>query len=153
VPRQPRWRPRLPAGRAGGGARSRHPRTAGPSGAGAPARPGPPPRAGSRSGSASAARGRGSSAGAAAAPAPARPAAAPPDVPCSPPHVLVGRATHSQLCRPKKMIGSRSAELGDRRPAAAETGWMAAAETRVPDTTKALAEWEACMDGAAAGHG
>src|SRR4051794_14614043 len=82
-----------------------------------------------------------------------RPAAAPPDVPCSPPHVLVGRATHSQLCRPKKKIGSRSAELGDRRPAAAETGWMAAAETRVPDTTKALAEWEACMDGAAAGHG
>src|SRR4051812_16078252 len=52
-----------------------------------------------------------------------------------------------------KKIGSRSAELGDRRPAAAETGWMAAAETRVPDTTKALAEWEACMDGAAAGHG
>jgi hypothetical protein len=30
---------------------------------------------------------------------------------------------------------------------AVETGWMAAAETRVPDTTKALAEREASMDG------
>jgi hypothetical protein len=52
---------------------------------------------------------------------------------------------------PGKIIGSRSAELVE--PAAGETGWMAAAETRVPDTTKALAEREACMDGAAAGHG
>jgi hypothetical protein len=30
---------------------------------------------------------------------------------------------------------------------AVETGWMAAAETRTPDTTKALAEREASMDG------
>jgi hypothetical protein len=30
---------------------------------------------------------------------------------------------------------------------AVETGWMAAAETRVPDATKALAEREASMDG------
>ena len=30
---------------------------------------------------------------------------------------------------------------------AVETGWMAAAETRVPDVTKALAEREASMDG------
>jgi hypothetical protein len=29
---------------------------------------------------------------------------------------------------------------------AVETGWMAAAETRVPDATKALAEREASMD-------
>ena len=30
---------------------------------------------------------------------------------------------------------------------AVETGWMAAAETRMPDPTKALAEREASMDG------
>ena len=30
---------------------------------------------------------------------------------------------------------------------AVETGWMAAAETRTPDPTKALAEREASMDG------
>jgi hypothetical protein len=32
---------------------------------------------------------------------------------------------------------------------AVETGWMAAAETRTLDTTKALAEREASMDGKA----
>ena len=50
--------------------------------------------------------------------------------------------------QPVVMIGSRSAELieaGGLR--AVETGWMAAAETRVPDATKALAEREASMDG------
>ena len=30
---------------------------------------------------------------------------------------------------------------------AVETGWMAAAETRTPEATKALAEREASMDG------
>ena len=36
---------------------------------------------------------------------------------------------------------------------AVETGWMAAAETRVPDMTKALAEREASMDGKSGGSG
>jgi hypothetical protein len=33
------------------------------------------------------------------------------------------------------------------RPKAVETGWMAAAETRMPIATKTLAEREASMDG------
>src|SRR3954447_10469929 len=55
---------------------------------------------------------RGIRAGAAAAPAPARPVAAPPDVPCSPPHMLVGRATHSQLCRPRCRNGPAPGLIG-----------------------------------------
>jgi hypothetical protein len=46
------------------------------------------------------------------------------------------------------MTGSRSAELiGAGGFRAAETGWMAAAETRAPDATKPLAGREASMDG------
>jgi hypothetical protein len=47
------------------------------------------------------------------------------------------------------MIGSRPADLieADGRPVAVETEWMAAAETRRPTETKALAEREASMDG------
>src|SRR3954451_5221338 len=38
------------------------------------------------------------------------------------------------------------------RPVVVETEWMAAAETRMPTTTKALAEREASMDGWASCH-
>ena len=49
---------------------------------------------------------------------------------------------------PVVMTGRRSAELiGAGGFRAAETGWMAAAETRAPDATKPLAGREASMDG------
>ena len=45
------------------------------------------------------------------------------------------------------MIGSRPADLIEADGGAVETEWMAAAETRMPIATKALAEREASMDG------
>ena len=46
------------------------------------------------------------------------------------------------------MIGSRPADLIEANDlVVVETEWMAAAETRMPTATKALAEREASMDG------